>query len=72
MKNNYAQYTSCLDEYMKAHIVEIYMAMMENHFFSKNHVPLSMARMIYAEVVLGVQVNWRIILNNQANNVPPY
>jgi hypothetical protein len=54
MKNNYAQYTSCLDEHMKAHMLEVYMAMTRKHFFSKNQVPLTMAWMVYAKVVLGV------------------
>jgi hypothetical protein len=33
------------------------MAMMGNHFFPKNQVLLTMARMVYVEVVLGVQVD---------------
>jgi hypothetical protein len=39
-KINYTQYTSCLDEHMKAHMLEVYMAMMGNHFFPKNQMPL--------------------------------
>jgi hypothetical protein len=39
---------------MKAHMLEVYMAMMKNNFFSKNQMPLTVARMVYAEVVLGV------------------
>jgi hypothetical protein len=57
MKNNFAQYTSCLDEQMKTRMLEIYMVMMGNHFFSKNQVLLIMAWMVYVEVVLGVKVD---------------
>jgi hypothetical protein len=32
-KNNSTQYISCLDEHMKARMLEIYMAMTANHFF---------------------------------------
>jgi hypothetical protein len=39
---------------MKAHMLEVYMAMTRNHFFPKNYVPLTVAWMVYAEVVLGV------------------
>jgi len=53
-KNNFAQYTSCLDEHMKACMLEVYMAMMRNYFFSKNQVPLTIAWMVYAKVVFGV------------------
>jgi hypothetical protein len=36
MKNNYTQYTSCMDELMKACMLEVYMAMIRNHSFPKN------------------------------------
>jgi hypothetical protein len=39
---------------MKAHMLEVYMAMMKNHFFSENQMLLTMAHMVYVEVVLGV------------------
>ncbi len=45
---------------------------MGNHFFPKNYVPLIVARMVYVEMVLGVQVDWRTILGNQADNGPSY
>jgi hypothetical protein len=32
MKKNYTQYTSCVDEHMKARMLEVYMAMTWNHF----------------------------------------
>jgi hypothetical protein len=57
---------------MKAHMLEVYMAMMGNNFFPKNYVLLIVAWMVYAKVVLGVKVNWRTILANRTNNVPPY
>jgi hypothetical protein len=40
------------------------MAMTKNHFLPKNQVPLTMAWMVYVEVVLGVQVNWKTISGN--------
>jgi len=57
---------------MKALMLEVYMAMMKNHCFSQTQVPLTVAWMVYAKVVLKVQVDWKIILGNQANNLPPY
>jgi hypothetical protein len=39
---------------MKARMLEVYMAMMRNNFFSKNQVPLIVAQMVYAKVALGV------------------
>ncbi len=33
--NNSAQYTSCVDEHMKAIMLEVHMAMMGSHFFPK-------------------------------------
>jgi hypothetical protein len=42
---------------MKAHILEVYMAMTGNYFFSKNQVHLIVAQIVYAEVVFGVQVD---------------
>ncbi len=39
---------------MKARMLEVYMAMIGNHFFLKNQVPLIVARVVYAEVVFGV------------------
>jgi hypothetical protein len=35
-KNNFTQYTNCLDEHMKACMLEVSMAMIGNHFFPKN------------------------------------
>jgi hypothetical protein len=35
-------------------MLEVYMAMMGNHFFLKNKMPLTMEWMVYMEVVLGV------------------
>jgi hypothetical protein len=35
-------------------MLEVYMAMMGNNFFPKNQMPLIVAHMVYAEVVLGV------------------
>jgi hypothetical protein len=32
LKNNSTQYTSCVDEHMKAHMLEVHMAMTWNHF----------------------------------------
>ncbi len=40
--------------HMKARMLEVYMAMIGNHFFLKNQVPLIVARVVYAEVVFGV------------------
>jgi len=57
---------------MKAHMLEVYMTMMRNHFFPKNQVFFIVAQMVYAEVVLGVQVNWKTVPSNQASNVPLY
>jgi hypothetical protein len=57
---------------MKACMLEVYMAMTGNYFFPKNQVPLIMAWMAYAKVVLRVQVNGRTILSTQVNNVPLY
>jgi hypothetical protein len=34
-KNNSTQYTSCMDEYMKASMLEVNMAMTESPIFSK-------------------------------------
>ncbi len=31
MKNNFTQYTSCMDKHMKAHMLEIHMSMTWNH-----------------------------------------
>ncbi len=56
-KNNSVKYISCLNEHMKAHILEVYMAMTGNYFFSKNQVHLIVAQIVYAEVVFGVQVD---------------
>jgi hypothetical protein len=42
----------------------VYMAMTGNHFFPKNQVPLIVARMVYVEVMLRVQVDWKTILGN--------
>jgi len=42
-KSNYAQYTSCLDEHMKARMLEVYMAMRQNYFFPKNQVLMIVA-----------------------------
>jgi hypothetical protein len=44
-KNNSAQYTSCLDEQMKACMLEV---LMGSQFFFKNQVPLTVAQMVYA------------------------
>jgi hypothetical protein len=55
-KNNSTQYTNCLDEH-KALMLDVYMAATGSHFPPKNQVPLTMAQMVYVEVVLGVQVN---------------
>jgi hypothetical protein len=49
---------------MKACMLEVYMVMTRNHFFPKNQVPLIMARMVYAEVVLGVHIDWRTVTSN--------
>jgi hypothetical protein len=57
---------------MKAHMLEVYMTMMRSHFFPKNQVFLIVAQMVYAEVALGVQVNWKTMPSNHANNVPLY
>jgi hypothetical protein len=38
MKNNFAQYTSCLDEHMKAHMAEVYMAIWGPFFPQKPNV----------------------------------
>jgi hypothetical protein len=38
-------------------MLEVHMAMMRSQFFSKNQVPLIVARMVYMEVVLGVQID---------------
>jgi hypothetical protein len=65
MKNNYTQYTSYMDEHMKACMLEVYMAMTWNYFFPKNQIPLIVAWMVYVKVVLGVP-------NNKVDNVPPY
>jgi hypothetical protein len=46
-----------MDEHMKACMLEVYMAMIRNHFFPQEQVPLIVARMVYVEVVLGVQVD---------------
>jgi hypothetical protein len=43
-----------MDEHMKAHMLEVYMAMMGNHFSPKNQVFFIVAQMVYAKVVLGV------------------
>jgi len=32
MKTNSTQYTSCMDKHMKAHMLEVHMAMTWNHF----------------------------------------
>ncbi len=40
------------------------MAMMGNYFFPQNQVHLTVAQIVYAKVVLGVQVDWRTILSN--------
>jgi hypothetical protein len=40
------------------------MAMMGNQCFSKNQVLVIVAQMFYVEVVLGVQVDWRIVLSS--------
>jgi hypothetical protein len=48
------------------------MAMMGSQCFSKNQMPLIMAQMFYVEVVLGVQVDWRIVLGSRRGNMPPY
>jgi hypothetical protein len=61
MKNNYTQYTSYMDEHMKACMLEVYMAMI----FPKNQIPLIVPWMVYVKVVLGVP-------NNKVDNVPPY
>jgi len=42
---------------MKTCMLEVHMAMTGSHFFSKNQMSLIVARMVYGEVVLGVQVN---------------
>lgn len=39
-KNNYVQFTICLDEQMKAHMLKVYMAMIGNLIFAKNHMCL--------------------------------
>ncbi len=44
---------------MKECILEVHMAMMGNQIFYKNQVLLIVAQMIYVEVVLGVQVDWK-------------
>jgi hypothetical protein len=58
--------------HMKAHMLEVYMAMTGNHFSPKNQVPLIVAWVVYVEVVFGVQVDWRIVLGNQTDNVHSY
>jgi hypothetical protein len=54
-----------MDEHMKACMLEVYMAMTGNNFFPKNQVPLIVAQMVYAKVVLRVP-------SNEASNVPLY
>jgi hypothetical protein len=43
-----------MDEHVKTCMLEVHMAMMGSHFFPKIQVPLTVARMVYVEVVLGV------------------
>jgi len=59
-------------EHMKACMLEVYMAMIGNHFFPRNQVPLTMAQMVYAEVMIGVQVDWRTVPSNWTSNLPLY
>jgi hypothetical protein len=49
---------------MKTHVLELHMAMTMSLIFSKNQVALIVARMVYVEVVLGVQVNWKTTLGS--------
>lgn len=49
---------------MKAHMLELHMAMTRNLIISKNQMALIMAHMVYVEVVFGVQVNWRTIVGS--------
>jgi hypothetical protein len=37
-KNNYVQFTICLDEQMKAHMLKVYMARIGNLIFAKNQM----------------------------------
>jgi len=72
MKNNSTPYTSCLNEHMKARMLEVHMAMMGNQFFSWNQMPMTMAWMVYVQVVFGVQVDWKIVPSQWTNNVLSY
>jgi hypothetical protein len=42
---------------MKVHMLEVHMAMTGSLIFSQNQVALIVARMVYVEVVFGVQFN---------------
>jgi hypothetical protein len=53
----FIQYISCMDEHMKARMLEVYMAMMGNHLFPKDYVCFIVAQMVYVEMVLGVPVD---------------
>jgi hypothetical protein len=71
-KNDAAQFTSCFDEQMNAHMLKVNTTITKNLIFAKNQVPLIVAQMVYVEVALGVQVDWRTILGSQATNMPSY
>jgi hypothetical protein len=61
-----------LDEHIKVDILDVHMAMMGNQCFSKNQVLVIVAQMFYVEVVLGVQVDWRIVLSSRRGKMLPY
>jgi predicted small integral membrane protein len=70
--NDVTQFTSCFDEQMKAHVLKVNTTITKNLIFARNQVPLIVAQMVYVEVALGVQVDWRTILGSQGTNMPLY
>ncbi len=71
-KNDVTHLMSCFDEQMKAHMLKVNTTITKNLIFAKNQMPLIVAQMVYVEVALEVQVDWRTILGSQGTNMPLY
>jgi len=57
---------------MKEHILEVHTTMTSSSNFAKNQVFFIVARMVYIEVALGVQIDWRTNLGGRRGKVPLY
>jgi hypothetical protein len=58
LKKNATHFSGCKDHCMKLQLMDVNLANWGTWEFKNNMVPLYMAQMVYAEVALGVDMDW--------------